>query len=662
MKSIKFKLVFYIVLILLVTSTVLGSISYKKSSDAIINEVNNAIENLSIEGGMLVENKIQNQLLELQSIANKNEIKSMDWNIQKSELEKDIDYFDFLGLGIVHSDGTALYSDGSTAELGDREYVKKAFEGEANTSDLILSRVTDEMVLMFATPIKQEEKVVGVLIGRKPATALNETIKRIGFGENGYSYIIGKDGTMYAHENEKYVLNKQNAFKDIETDGELKNLGLAMQKMDMTSSDTITYEFLGNARYIGMSPIPNTDWLIGVGSFESEVLQSVKEMKTQIISTTIVIIVLASILIFILSSKLVEPIKVTAKYAEQIANLDITKDIPEKQLKLKDEVGLLARSVQSINQNLRNIVNEVKDASIKVASSSQELTATSEESAMVSEEISKTVEQIASAAEEQASDTEVGSSSAIELGKMVKANQENANKLSTFADKVLELKNEGNNLMKELNDKTINSSKGVRKVYEGIKDTTSNAAKITEASDLIKGIAQQTNLLALNASIEAARAGESGRGFAVVAEEIRKLAEESKESIAVIDNMVSQLQQSTDDSESTISDVINAIDMQQESFKQTEDKFTGIAESVEKIKYMINRLDDTSDLINKNQEDVISILNNLTAIAEENAASTQEVSAASEEQSASIHEIANSSESLSHLAQEMIELVDKFKI
>ena len=662
MKSIKLKLIVYFVLILLITSTILGGISYTSASKAIVNEASHAVIDLATSASAVVKSRIDSQLIELKSIARKSEIEAMQWEIQKETLKHEMEYFDFLALGVVYPDGTTLYSDGSTVQLGDRDYVKKAFQGEANVSDPILSRVTNEMALMFATPIEHDGKIVAVLIGRKPANALNDDIADMGYGNKGYAYIIGKDGTMYAHENQQLVLEQRNAFKDIETGGDLKELGLAMKDMDMTSRQIVTYEFLGDRRYIGMSPIGNTDWLVAVGGYESEILSGINPMRIKILITSFLITVFGGIAIFIIGATIVKPIVFAAKYAEEIANLDIRRNVPAKYLKSKDETGILARSMQSTSENLRRIVGQVTEASHQIASSSEQLTATTQESAMVSEEIARTVEQISSAAEEQASDTENGVNNAKVLGKMVKENQEHVRKLNTFADEVLVLKNEGNILMEELNERTKDSDQGIKKVYEEIKNTTLNSAKINDASNLIKNIAEQTNLLALNAAIEAARAGDAGRGFAVVAEEIRKLAEESKRSTIVIENIVSQLQQSTGDSEATINDVIKVVDIQQKSLKETENKFLGITHAVDRIKEMINQLDDASEIINQSQDDVIAILHHLSEIAEENAASTEEVSAASEEQSASIQEIANSSEGLSHLAQEMINLVNKFNI
>lgn len=662
MKSIKLKLITYFVLMLIGTSVILEFISYTSAANAISNEAKHAVVDLATSASSVVNGRLKSQLIELDAIARRSQVESMEWEAQREILKHDMEYYEFLALGVVYPDGTTFYSDGSTAQLGDRDYVKKAFLGEANVSDPILSRVTNEMVLMFAVPIKQEDKVVGVLVGRKSATALNQNIADLGYGQNGYAYIISKNGTIISHENEQYVLEQRNVFNDIETNGELKELGLAMQEVDLTYKQIITYELLGEKRFMAMVPIDGTDWIIAVGGYESEILNGINTMRIKLISAAILIILLGSIIAYILGSTIAKPVQASATHAEEIANLDLTRNVPEKYLKSKDELGILARSIQSITENLRNIVNEVTEASHQVASSSQQLTATTQESSMVSEEVARNVEQISSAAEEQASRTEKGANDAKTLGDMVRENQENVNKLSAFADKVMLLKNEGNTLMKELDEKTETSSVGINKVQEDIKTTTFNASKISEASNLIKNIAEQTNLLALNAAIEAARAGDAGRGFAVVAEEIRKLAEESKSSTIAIENVVNELQQSTANSETTINDVMKAVEVQKNSLKETENKFVGIANAVERIKEMISQLDASSEIINKNQEDIVEILQDLSLIAEENAASTQEVSAATEEQSASIQEIANSSENLSYLSSKMIQLVEKFNI
>ncbi len=663
MKSIRMKLILYFVLILIITSITLGVISYKNSSQAIIAEVSGALVDLSTSASQVINSRLEIDFKELESLASRSEIEGMDLELQIETLNHEMEHFDFLQLAVVQPNGTAYYNDGSVKQLGDKDYVQNAFEGKSSMSDLILDEGLGQLTLTYAAPIEQDDLgIVGVLVGRSTIEDLSKTIIGMGYGEEGYAYMVDKDGTMLVHMDQDMVINRQNAFEDIETGGILGQLGLAMQDMDIDTSQIVTYEFLGDVRYIGMAPVGDTSWLIAVGGFQSEILKAINLMRKKILTTAISITILGAIAVFMIGNSIVKPIEAVASLSQEIADLDLRKDVPEKYLKAKDETGTLARSIQSISKNIRKIIGEVTEASQSVASSSQQLTATTEEAAMVSEEMSRTIVEIATAAQSQASDTENGSNSAELLGGMVKENQEHVSQLNIFADEVLVLKDDGVLLMEELSRKTDESGIGIKKVFEDIQTTTSNAIKINEASNVIKNIAEQTNLLALNAAIEAARAGDSGRGFAVVAEEIRQLAEESKTSTMDIENVVNELQQSTKDSEVTINDVIKVVDIQQRSLKQTEVKFLGIAEAVDRIKEMVVQLDIASTGMNQKKEDIIGILHNLSAIAEENAAGTQEVSAASEEQSASIQEIAHSSEGLSNLAQEMIDLVSKFTI
>ncbi len=662
LKSIKGKLIVYFVLILLFTTTVLGAISYISASRSIVNEASKAVIDLVTAASAVVKGEIEVNLAELQGIARKSEIESMDWEMQKTALDHESEDNSFLALGVVYPDGTTLYNDGSVAQLGDRDYVKKAFEGEANVSNPILSRVTNDMVLMFAVPIEIDGEIPAVLIGRKPANALTGIVADMGYGENGYGYIIGKNGTMYGHEDMELVLNQQNAFEDIETEGVLKELGLAMQGLSMTAPEIVTYELSGDTRYIGMAPIGNTEWLVAVGGYESEILKGVNIMRMQIFATSALIIAVGSILAFILGKSIATPIVLAANHSKEIANLDLRTDVPPKYLKFKDETGILAQSIQSITENLRNIVGQVSEASHKVASASQELTATTQETSAVSEEIARSIDEIATSSDEQARETHLGEENTKLLGEMLEHNQERVKDLSIFAEDVANLKDEGNVLMAELSTKTTESVNSIKNVFQEIKTTASNALKINEASKLIQNISEQTNLLALNAAIEAARAGEAGRGFSVVAEEIRKLAEESKRSTMEIEKIVRELQNSTKGAEITMQDVMNISSIQKESLVEAEKKFVGIADAVDNIKNMIKDLSEASYQIEKKKEGIVDIMQELSAIAEQNAAAAQEVSAGSEEQSASINEVAHASESLSNLAQSMIELVEKFNI
>ncbi|WP_373370327.1 methyl-accepting chemotaxis protein [Irregularibacter muris] len=660
--SIRTKLIIYFSAIILLSSMALGLIALQSSSATLTQEAELALGTMASEAAKLTQSKIEVQKQALKMIALNKDIQEMDWEIQKSILHKQLDGTNFFALAVVTPDGTANYSNGTVAQLGDREYVQKAFQGETVISDTLVSRVTNDLVIMYATPIEDQGEVVGVLVGRANGYSLSEIVKGIGYGDSGYSYVINNSGTVVAHLDRQKVMKQFTPIEEYKNDTSLKSIAQLFEKILAEKTGVSSYSFEGRDLYTGYAPIEDSNWTFVINADKKEVLSALPLIQRTIFGVAGIILVFSIILVFILGTKMTKPIIQAVHHAKKIAGLDITEDFPQTFLQQKDEIGDLSRALQGMTNNLREIIEEIKDSSEQVAATSEELTATSQQAATAAEEVSRTAEEIAVSASNQARNTEEGSTKGNLLGQYIDQDQEYVGDLNNASSHVIEVVNGGLEEIENLSKITEESSRATKEIYEVILKTSDSSNKIGQASEVIASIAAQTNLLALNAAIEAARAGEAGRGFAVVAEEIRNLAEQSSSSTKAIDEMVQELQNNAQNAVRSIERVTTIAHEQASSVTSSKGKYMQIDEAMKGSEKAVVQLNVLVEEMEKMKDDILDTLQSLSAIAEENSASTQEVTASMEEQTAAVEEVASSSENLSELAQRLQKIIDRFKV
>ncbi|MBU5301744.1 heme NO-binding domain-containing protein [Clostridium sporogenes] len=251
----------------------------------------------------------------------------------------------------------------------------------------------------------------------------------------------------------------------------------------------------------------------------------------------------------------------------------------------------------------------------------------SETMSHTSTEISGVVEQVASCAVNQAQNTEqvvaVLNDNIQNLKDIV--NSENSNKLEL--EKALEKVNNSYNNVNNTSKNILDSLEKFQKVKDKGLELETKAKDITNIVSIVSGISEQTNLLALNASIEAARAGEQGKGFAVVAEEVRKLAEQSKEAVEEINNNLIEFAGDIKNLVIRIESQYNVLEQETDRLEEVRDISYGATTSIGTV---ASAMIKTINELNKEADSISSIYDNiesLAAIAEENSASSEEVSA-----------------------------------
>ncbi|PKM51228.1 MAG: methyl-accepting chemotaxis protein [Firmicutes bacterium HGW-Firmicutes-7] len=657
------RIALFVGILVFVVAGGLGTAAILLSSNTALEEAENGLKEAATQGANVVDSRLQIRTNVLVQVAIR--ISEMDINQQIDTLATEVEALGYLDIGIVDLQGKTKYViSGEEAELGDREYVQKALKGEACFSNVLISKVTNSPVIMVAAPIKVDGTIVGALVARRDGAALNEISDNIKYGEKGYAYILGMDGAFYAHPNREFVINQISVLKDIESDGVFKSAGIALEKLGMGNAGIIEYKLNSEERIVAMQPIPNTNWMLGLTAPKEHILKGVSELSQLLIIISFVFVVIGIAVAIVLGRSISKPIKHVVGIVDQIAQYDLILEDNNKALgytKRTDEIGVMAKAVISLQENLKELIKNIGATSEQVAASSEELTSTSQQSVTAADEVASTIQEIAKGANDQAKDTEQGAVHVELLGSIIEKDQILLAELNASADEVEQLKSEGFDILKILIEKTQITNQTAVEVRDIIVDTNESARKIEDASQMIKSIANQTNLLALNAAIEAARAGEAGMGFAVVADEIRKLAEQSNGFTEEIGKIIKELTNKSEQAVDTMEEVSGSLASQAESVEMTNTKFEGIASAIETVKRSITDLNQSSKEMGQKKNEIVGIIESLSAISEENAAGTQEAAASIEEQTASMEEIANASESLAKLAEEMQKSISQFK-
>lgn len=372
-------------------------------------------------------------------------------------------------------------------------------------------------------------------------------------------------------------------------------------------------------------------------------------------------ILILGVILFLSSNYAVKILVQLNKILGCMASGDFSNEVSKNLICKRDEFGEISNAVEEMRKSVKGMIYNIADKSQQVTASSQELSVISEQSATAANGVARTIEEISRGATEQAKATESGATDIEILSEQIKKNQKDITDLNVTVDQVSQLKNEGFEILNVLVENNKTSSEATKQINDIIMETNNSAEKIENASLMIKNIADQTNLLALNAAIEAARAGESGRGFAVVADEVKKLAEESNNFTNEITKIIQGLLNKTQSAVARTQEISSISEIQTENIKNTNEKFKGIANAIDILKGIIKNLNVSGEEMKKMQEQIIDVMENLSAISEENATGTQEASASVEEQTASMNEIAEASEFLGVLAEEMQDGITKFK-
>lgn len=404
-------------------------------------------------------------------------------------------------------------------------YIQAAQEGTVIVTDPYCDAITGQMCATVATPVYIDGELAGVIGLDVTLGTVTELTGSINYDEGVYGFLIDSSGQYIAHKNKSYEPTEKTTVLVMDI---LPKFGEMMEGEAIGVRKLTDYD--GSMCYFALAEINGCGWKLGVVLPTDNVMSSLVTMIVIAVVSAFVIIVFVALFMTGLIGRMLAPVQMLKQFAsgDFSENTVIEKTIPRE---YRNETEQIRKATVEVKQQIREIIlNTKRDAeeiNIIAEGTSSKMTVLNQDVSEITDSVSQVMEQTVRARK---------------LAESIKCNgQELGNAIENVANKAGEAAKQSSDIMDRAGkqyETSRRSAEEVVSIYQKTKKEMEKAiedsrrvGEINALTEEILAISSQTNLLALNASIEASRAGELGKGFAVVAEEIRSLADNSKQAV-----------------------------------------------------------------------------------------------------------------------------------